>query len=279
MGGEKVSPIEVENIAFQYEGVKDCACIGVSDPEGLFGQIPVLYVVSDEKTYNEKDMVDFLLSRLPRHSLPKKFIEVEQIPRNWMGKLDRKALHSMWEQMGDESLVNPVIRTLFTRRSIREFGDKEIPMPIMEIILKAGRYAPSGHNMQTWRFTVIRNSGEIARIKEIVGSTAKEKKVYFYGFQNPQNLILISNDRRNRYGIQDASCAAENIMLAAWSYGIGSVWLNPLMTLCDEPEIREILDGYGIASEHIVWAMIAIGYPKNSGKLLAKKEDVIGWVI
>ena len=37
VGGEKVSPIEVENIACQYEFVKECACIGVADPEGVTG--------------------------------------------------------------------------------------------------------------------------------------------------------------------------------------------------------------------------------------------------
>ena len=67
-------------------------------------------------------------------------------------------------------------------------------------------------------------------------------------------------------------------MLAAWSYGIGSVWLNPLMTLCDEPEIRNLLDEYGIPQSHTVWAMVALGYPKAPGKLLAKKENVIKFI-
>ena len=113
-----------------------------------------------------------------------------------------------------------------------------IPEEILAMIIKAGTYAPSGHNLQTWRFTVIKNGRKIIQLKEILQKTAEEKSVFVYGFENPRYLVLISNDRRNPHGIQDASCVAQNIMLAAYSYGIGSVWLNSLMTICDEPKIR-----------------------------------------
>ena len=91
---------------------------------------------------------------------------------------------------------------------------------------------------------------------------SKRCKTICYGFNNPQALILISNDRRNADGIQDASCAAENIQLAATSFGLGATWINALMTICDEPEIREKLDQYQIPKTHNVWAMIAVGWPE-----------------
>ncbi len=278
VGGEKVSPVEVENNASQYVGIKECACIGVPDTEGHLGYIPVLYYVANGQLFTEKGLTNFLVSRMEQYKLPKKYVEIEELPRNQMGKLDRNSLRKLWNQMGEESLMNPVIHTILNRRSIRDFTDDEVPRPIIEMILKAGCYAPSGHNMQTWKFTVITNQNEIALLKETVKRIAEEKKIHFYGFQNPKLLVMVSNDRRNRDSVQDASCAAENIMLAACSYGLGSVWLNPLMTLCDEKEIRALLDKYGIPTEHIVWAMIALGYPANTGKLLAKKTDVISWV-
>lgn len=111
-----------------------------------------------------------------------------------------------------------------------------------------------------------------------VGTVAQEKGVYFYGQQNPNVLILVSNDRRNKDGVQDSSCAAENMMLAAQSYEIGSVWINALMTICDEPQIREMLDQYELPKNHIVWATLALGYPQVPGKLLAKKTTVVYWV-
>lgn len=275
VGGEKVSPIEVENTVQEYEAVKECACIGVDDPEGIVGQIPVLYVVTESGMIDEDALLRFLSGRMEKYKLPQEFIQIDELPRNKMKKLDRKALYRMYAERGGIDLMNPVICNLLARRSVRNFTDQPIDDKILDMILKTGRYAPSGHNMQTWRFTLLRSQDKIRRLKEITRVNAEKAKVHFYGFENPQALILVSNDRRNNDGIQDASCAAENMMLAAQSYGIGSVWLNPLMTLCDEPEIRKLLDSYQIPAQHIVWAMVALGYPKAQGKLLAKKEDVV----
>ena len=88
----------------------------------------------------------------------------------------------------------------------------------------------------------------------------------------------MSNDKRNQDGCQDASCAAENIMLAANSYGIGSVWLNPLMTLRDKEPVKSLLDKLGIPENHIVWSMIALGYQVYDGKPLVKRTDVVHYV-
>lgn len=146
------------------------------------------------------------------------------------------------------------------------------------MILQAGYYAPTGHNMQSWRFTVIQNREKILSLREAAKTAAKANGVYCYGFEEPTCLILISNDNRNGNGCQDASCAAENIFLAAHSYGIGSVWLNALKTLRDAEPVKELLDSYGIPENHTVWCMAALGYPAGEGALLAKKKDVVHYV-
>lgn len=278
VGGEKVSPVEVENTAQEYAEIRECACIGVPDPDGILGEVPVLFVAAENGAVDEEGLRKYLSVRMEKYKIPHEFILVDALPRNRMKKLDRKALKKLYEDRKDTELTNPVIASLLTRRSVRQFTEKPIDRRLLEMILKAGYYAPSGHNLQTWRFTVLTSGEEIQRLKETVKEQAQRAGVYFYGFENPQALVLVSNDRRNQDGVQDASCAAENMMLAAWSYGIGSVWLNPLMTLCDEPAVRALLDSYGVPGRHIVWAMVAMGYPKEPGRLLAKKEDVVVFV-
>lgn len=279
VGGEKVSPIEVENMASQYDGIRECACVGGDDPEGVFGQIPVLFVVPEGAELDEDAVTRFLSTRIEQYKLPKKYILVDEIPRNRMKKVDRKRLRQMLKASGAEKTErNSVVSAIYGRRSIRDFQEKRIPKELLEQIVECGCQAPSGHNMQTWRFTVVRNHDEIARIKETIKPIARRNRVYFYGFNNPDALILISNDMRNPDGIQDSSCAAQNIMLAAHSYGIGSVWINALMKVCGEPEVRMMLEGYGIPESHNVWAMIALGYPANRPAGLAKKRDVVRWV-
>lgn len=277
VGGEKVSPIEVENVACEYPHISECACIGIPDPEEILGFVPALYVVVKDNVYSQEELHTYLASRLERYKLPAQYVPIQELPRNRMQKIDRKALKKMWKERGSQSLMNPVIQAILTRRSIRKFKEDVIPRDILDMILRAGYYAPSGHNMQTWRFTVIEDRNKIARLKEATIQTAKEHNVYCYGFENPACIILISNDERNHDGCQDASCAAENIFLAAQSYGIGSVWLNPLMTLRNEEPVKRILDEFGIPARHIVWCMAALGYPLE-GTLLAKKKDVVVYI-
>jgi len=277
VGGEKVSPIEVENVAGQYEGVRECACIGVEDPDGVLGQVPVLFVVP-KSGYSETEFQKYLAMKMERYKLPKQYLQLEVLPRNKMQKIDRKELKRMWEDKNLLELNNPVVQAIFARRSIRKFTEQAIPRPVLDMILKAGYYAPSGHNMQSWRFTVLTDKCAIETLKEKTRIAAKAGKIHFYGFENPKVLVLVSNDNRNMDGCQDSSCAAQNIMLAAQSYGIGSVWLNPLMTLRNAEPVAGLLDSYGIPRNHTVWAAIALGYPVAEGTLLAKKKEVIHFI-
>lgn len=277
VGGEKVSPIEIENVSGQYKYIKECACIGVDDPENIRGQIPILFMVV-RNGYEEGAFVKYLSSNLERYKIPQKYVKLQQIPHNHMQKVDRKELHRIWDNQDELALENPVVNAILSRRSIRKFTNQEIPMDILKMLLKCGYYAPSGHNLQSWRFTVLTNVEDILNLKEKTKIVAEQEKVHFYGWENPKVLILISNDMRNQDGCQDASCAAENIMLAAQSYGIGSVWLNPLMSLRNIEPVKSVLDSYGIPTGHTVWASIALGYPVNDGAVLQKKTDVIKWI-
>ena len=83
----------------------------------------------------------------------------------------------------------------------------------------------------------------------------------------PEILIIPSNQRDNPHGKEDNACAMENIFLAAHSLGIGSVWINQLQGICDEPAIRRILTSFGVPADHVVYGMAALGYAADT------KED------
>ena len=280
VGGEKVSPIEVENTATEYGKVLDAACIGVADE--IMGQVPVLFVQAEDP-FEEDELTRFLAGKLESFKRPKVIRRVESIPRNRMKKLDRKAVRKLWEnpeaddgtETGEE---NAVIRTLMSRHSVRFFTERKIEKHLLETLVAAGIQAPSGHNRQTWRFTVVTNGEAIGRIRTTGQEIAEREGTGFYGFNNPAALILVSNDRRNDCGVQDASCATENILLAAHALGLGACWLNGLTRICDQPEIREMLDGLGIPEKHAIWSMIALGYPAGGEKAPKRKNNAVHWV-
>lgn len=277
VGGDKVSPLEIEDAVSEYPLVLESVCIGVNDPDRILGEVPIL-MVKAKPGFDKNELLRFLAMRLERYKLPHEIITIEGVPRNRMQKIDRKAAKRLWENKDTLKLINPVIQTILSRRSIRNFKDEKIPQEVMKILLRAGRQAPSGHNMQTWHFTVVTEPEALKKLRVAARNTADRMKVYFFGWENPVAVVLISNDKRNPYGCQDVSCAAENIMLAATSLGIGSVWLNPLMTLRDEEPVKSVLDGFGVPSNHIVWATIALGYPFAEGVSLVRKDDVVTWI-
>ena len=274
VGGEKVFLPEIENAAQEYEAICECACIGVDDPQEILGQVPILYVVPQD-SFDERKLVKYLATKLDKFKLPYKYICIDALPRNRLNKLDRNELCRRWQQSNEQDFVNEIICNIKSRRSIRRFKERPIADKLLNTIVNTGIYAPNGHNMQTWRFVVLQKQSMIVKLKETIQRVSEHKGLLFYGFNNPAAVVLISNDRRNVNGIQDSSCAAQNIMLAAHSFGVGSTWVNTLMTICDEPAIRALLDEYKLPQTHIVWALLVLGYPAEEGLQLAKNENVI----
>ena len=278
VGGEKVSPIEIENVATEYEKVHDAASVGV--PDAVMGQVPVLYVAVEEPC-SEEEIQRFLGQRLEPFKLPKHIIKIREIPRNRMKKLDRKAVRALWEENSSSSEPKPgkeFVDLILSRRSIRNFLDKPVEREVLETLVKAGIQAPTGKNMQTWCFTVITGRDVIEEIRQKGTQAANREKTGFYGFQNPAALILVTNDTRNDNGALDSACAAENILLAAHAMGLGGCWLNGLTRISDQPEIRQLLTEMKIPERHRVWAMIALGYPAQTAKPVPRKENVVHWV-
>lgn len=168
--------------------------------------------------------------------------------------------------------MNETLNTILTRRSTRKFAEKAIPQEDLELIVQAALHAPSGMGLQTWQFTVIRNRQKIQALAAAVGKTLDRPE---YDIYQPQVLIIPSNEKDSRFGKEDDACALENIFLAAHSMGIGSVWINQLQGICDEPEIRGLLTSFGVPENHVVYGMAALGYAEDVKEEKARIGKVV----
>ncbi|MBS5333915.1 MAG: nitroreductase [Anaerovoracaceae bacterium] len=168
--------------------------------------------------------------------------------------------------------MNETLKTIFSRRSVRNFNDSPVKEEDLNLILKAAVYAPSGMNRQTWQFTAVTDRGKIQELALLI-----EKKLgrEDYDFYKPAAIIISSNERDSRWGKEDNACAMENIFLAARSLGIGSVWTNQVRLVCDDEEVRQLIGSWGIPDSHVVYGTAAIGYTDSEPSLSDEKRGII----
>jgi len=159
-----------------------------------------------------------------------------------------------------------------TRYSCRNFSDQEIPRDVLETLADAAKHAPSGMNRQTFQFTVVANREKIAALCAVMGKVLEKEN---YNMYKPAALIMCSDEVENTNGLADCSCALQNIFLAAHELGVGSVWINQLKLICDNPEIREMLTAFGVPANHNVWGIAALGYDAGEHKAKDRVAKVV----
>lgn len=91
VGGEKVSPVTIED-AIRSLGVDDCACIAIPDPEGMLGEVPMVYLQHSGNRPEISDLKQRLSQLLPPHEIPVKWEWIDSIPRTSSGKIQRLKL-------------------------------------------------------------------------------------------------------------------------------------------------------------------------------------------
>lgn len=194
-----------------------------------------------------------------------------------------------------------------TRRSIRKFKNDVIPRDKILRILEAANLAPTASNRQPWMFLII-NRSSLDRMYEVMDRSFKERveeigrAALNEGIKNLPIPVNKSSDKVEglnefyrtlggapiavvvyvdkgvdpwmwKNNICDASAAIENLILAAWSEGIGSCWMTgPLKK--KEPEIKAFLR---IPRNKEIVGIIPIGIPAYTPES-PPKQDIRGKV-
>ena len=171
--------------------------------------------------------------------------------------------------------MNEVLNNIYTRRSIRKFTDEAVSKELIDEIVKAGTYAPSGKNMQTYRFFVMQNSDAILALQEVVGKGMENPAYTFYG---AKAIVIVTCNKDDVNGVEDGSCALENMMLAAHSLGLGSCWINQLKYCGDKPEVSAYLDKIGLPEGRRVVGILALGHAAEDGTLNARHEGLVTYL-
>lgn len=196
--------------------------------------------------------------------------------------------------------MNGVLKNIYERRSVRSFKEQVPSDEELKEIIRAGTFAPNGANAQGLRFVVISDRALLNKystvakalfvdtikkqLEKLPADKAEGPRRMMQMLSNPDfnifydapTLILVLANPSCLTPMEDGATAAENMMLAAWSMGIGSCWIgfaNPLQ------HSTEFLNEMGIPSDHRLIAPIILGYPKKAPPKGKRNEpEILKWI-
>jgi len=205
---------------------------------------------------------------------------------------------------------NSVLSAIRTRRAVRAFKSDPIPRDVLMEILEAGNWAPSGGNFQPWRFVVVedvemrhrlRDSAHPHWEKEFSQGPLSEqfknlvtdiyRRCVGWDFQSFEQLrprvaewkdgiyydapvfVFVLGD--GVHAPMDCPMVCLNMMLAAHSLGVGSIWVSHGLLGLKDPQMKADL---GIKDQEQVYGPVLIGYPKIVPQPPEKAQPVITWI-
>jgi nitroreductase len=150
---------------------------------------------------------------------------------------------------------NPVLQTIFNRRSIRKYNDQPVEPEKIDLLLKAAMSSPTAMNCKPWEFMVVTAPDKLSQFRKRLIFGNRNAPVAIIVCGNPS---LSSNPAARLFWVQDCCLAGENILIAATALGLGSVWIGVHPVVEFVRVVREII----CLPRHVTpLGLIYIGYP------------------
>jgi len=142
-----------------------------------------------------------------------------------------------------------VFEAIKARRSIRGYRDEEIPQPKIDRLLEAARLAPSGSNLQNWKFIVVKDKNIKKRLVQACNNQS---------FVGEASLVIAGVvDPSKKWHQVDLAIAFEHIVLEAQELGLGTCWIGAFQ----EEKVKDILK---VPEDKKVVALLTIGVPSET---------------
>lgn len=166
-----------------------------------------------------------------------------------------------------DSLKNQVVETIMTRRSVRQYKPQAVEREKMQTIVECGINAPNAMNKQPWEVRVVDNADYINGVTELYKKAkpkAAEDPAFKNMFRNAPTVVFIGHDTKSESSPFDCGLLAENMMISAWSMGIGSCCLGSPARFMKTPEAAEYLQKLGFSEGYELLYCIGFGYPDEA---------------
>lgn len=95
VGGKKVSHLEIEDAIMSFGNIEECACVAMKDPKKILGNVPVAFIVPQDESISVENLKDYLMSKLEGYKVPMRYELLSELPKNYVGKIERKKLQEI----------------------------------------------------------------------------------------------------------------------------------------------------------------------------------------
>ena len=155
-------------------------------------------------------------------------------------------------------MTNPAYDNLINRRSVRKFiPDRPVEPEVLDAILTAGTFAPSGGNKQDSLILLVQDEGDKELLRALNHKYGKPGGDPFYG---APTLVVVLSDPADGNCRYNGALVMGNLMNAAHALGVGSRWINRAYQTFNDPEGKALLKKWGIQGEWEGIGYCILGY-------------------
>ena len=164
------------------------------------------------------------------------------------------------------------MKNLLERRSIRKYKETQVPDELLDQVLEAGLYAPTGMNRQNVVMVAVRDKetrDQLMRMNAAVMGTQNDP---FYG---APCVIVVLGDAETYPVVENGSLVLGNLMNAAHAVGLGSCWIHRAKQMFETEEGKELLRKWGLKNTLVGVGNCILGYPDEAPEARPRLEGRI----
>lgn len=173
--------------------------------------------------------------------------------------------------------MQDILETIISRRSVKSYKSDNVPSNLIEKVIKAGTYAPSGMNKQSPIIVAITNKEVRNKLAQTVAQMRGRSD--FDPFYNAPVVLVVLADKNNFTHIYDGSVVMENMLLEAHSLGLGACWIHWCKEAFETDYGKGLIKSLGIEGEYEGIGHCILGYPETKPESpLPRKENYVYYI-
>ena len=169
--------------------------------------------------------------------------------------------------------MNETMKTLLTRCSTKTYLDTPVPENLLDQVLQAGLYAPTGRNNQDVICVAVTDKALRDQLSKMNAAVMGVESDPFYGA--PCVIVVLAESTGTTW-VEDGSLVLGHMLLAAEALGLGNCWIHRARQMFDSPEGKALLQQWGIPETYKGVGNCILGYaakppvqkPRKEGRIL-----------